>query len=113
MNIFFVIKQNDPKYKLYLSQYKIATKDIPNMSESTNINEQMMLITSRFPYFEHTNPKLMAIAMSLLARNEENFNRSEATNLAKQVFGNAINESDIKGILTDVSRYWKRLRTES
>jgi len=113
MNIFFDVKQNDPKYKLYLSQYKIATRDIPNMSESKNINEQMMLIISRFPYFEHTNAKLMAIAMSLLTRNEDSFNRSEATSLARQVFGNMINESDITGILVDISRYWTRLRSQS
>lgn len=99
----------ESSYKMYISAMKSTITGIdPNIKDIT-ITGWMQDIASIFPYYRHTNPNTMAIAMYLIQKHPESFVKSEATSLVLRSSFNYVGKKDIVSVVIDVARYWKRL----
>jgi hypothetical protein len=112
MNLFPQLNEKDDKYNTYLSQYKTASKYINAASTSKSNTEQVRIIAEKIPYFEHTTPSLMAIAMHLALSNGatlNNFDENTASTLLDTVYSSLKTSKDKKMLIIDVARYYTRL----
>jgi hypothetical protein len=75
----------------------------------------MKQIIAKFPYFDHTTARIMAVAMHLAATtNPSNpiFDRDKAISLVDAAFANFRSKKDIAArslLVIDVCRYWYKL----
>lgn len=113
MILFPVANERDQVYKIYLSQYKTAAKLIDTAATSRTFSEQMRQIVEKFPYFEHTTPRIMAVAVYMVAsaQNPDIFDREKALSLIDTVSVNVNTSKKRELLVIDVARYYKRLLT--
>lgn len=111
MNIFPPLNSLDPEYKTYQAQYKKATKQI-GVGDTIDYRSQMDRIISKFPYFEHTNATIMAIAMTLASSGSKTFEREKALSYLELVSSFTEGKKDRQLLLIDVARYWERLTSQ-
>jgi len=112
MNLLPSLNERDERYNTYFSQYKTAVKIIDSTSTQRSSSEQMKNIVEKFPYFEHTTPKIMAIAMHMALSNGAtltNFNTDMASTLIDSVFTSLRTTKDKSMLIIDVARYYTRL----
>lgn len=110
MNLFPAPTERDQSYKVYLSSFKAASKIIDTAATNSTFNKQMRRIVEKFPYFDHTTAKTMAIAMTI-ATSSKTFDRIEAMRLIDLVFSSLKTKKDKELLLIDVARYWVRLES--
>lgn len=108
MNLFPPSSERDTDYKVYLSQFKAASKMIDTAATTRSFNEQMRQIIEKFTYFDHTTPKIMAIAM-YMATTYTTFDHNAASLLIDTVYSNYNSKKDKSLLLIDVARYYYRL----
>lgn len=82
----------------------------PNIKDIT-ITGWMQDVAAKFPYYKHTNPNVMAIAMYLAQKNQNTFDRSEAMGYVLRTSFNYVGKKDVSHVIIDVARYWKGLVT--
>lgn len=113
MNLFPPPSERDDVFKMYMSQYKRASKGIDSANTSRTYNELMRHIIEKFPYFDHTTSRVMAIAMVLAVENDTTFNREKASELIDIVFASVNTQKDKTLLIVDVARYYTRLLSQS
>lgn len=111
MNLFPNPSERDPEFKNYLSQLKAAAKAIDTASTTRGFNDQMRQIVEKFPYFGHTTPRVMAVAIHMVmnSENPNEFDRERAATLIDTVFANFRTTKDRSTLIIDVARYYKHL----
>lgn len=113
MNLFPAPSERDQEFKTYLSQYKATAKALDTAATTRTFNEQMRMIIEKFPYFEHTTARVMAVAMHMAVSTSPNtpFNIERASALIDTAFANFRTQKDKSLLLIDVARYYKRLQS--
>ena len=111
MNLFPSPSERDQEFKAYLSQYKATAKALDTSATTRTFNEQMRMIIEKFPYFEHTTARIMAVAMHMAVSANPNasFNIGRASTLLDTAFANLRTDKDKSLLLIDTARYYKRL----
>lgn len=116
MNLFPAPNEKNIEFKNYLSQLKVSAKAIDSSSTTRGFNEQMRQIIEKFPYYTHTNPRIMSVAMTLATSvdpSRPTFDRVKADELLSIVFPNSKTPKDRSALLIDTARYWERLISSS
>jgi len=112
MNLFAPPNERNLEFKTYLSQFKAAAKSIDSAATTRTFNEQMRQIVEKFPYFDHTTSRIMAIAVHLVSSSSTTnpvFDREKAMTLIDTVFVSYRTKKDKTALLIDVARYYVRL----
>lgn len=119
MNLFPAPTERDQAFKTYLSQYKATAKAIDTAATTRTFNEQMRQIIEKFPYFDHTTARIMAVAMYMVATastSNPTFDREKAASLIDTAFANFRTKKDQStraALIIDVARYFTRIISSS
>lgn len=107
-----VSNEKDPEYATYASVYKATARILNTQATLKSFSDQIRQVRERFPYFERTNPKIMAIAM-YVAVSEPDMSNGSIMDLITRVFPSSqLKNKDSGPLLIDVKRYIKRLTTD-
>lgn len=99
-------------YKIYVSAMRSTMSGIDASIKEVTITGWMQDISTIFPYYRHTNPQTMAIAMYMAQKNRDTFDKVEALNLVRRTSFNYTGKKNTNHIVIDVARYWKRLTSQ-
>lgn len=112
MNLLPPPSESSNEYKTFLSQYKASARAIDTSASGTTFNQQMRQIIEKFPYFDHTTARVMAVAMHLAATAtgpNTPFDREKARSLIDTAFASYRTKKDKSTLLIDTARYYHRI----
>lgn len=102
---------SDEVYKAYFSMFQAALRSLETGMANTEYNGWMSDVVHKFKYFQHTSPKVMAIAKVLQVRNAGSngpFDSEEALRLVDTLF-QSDSGKDKNLIVANVYNYYERL----
>lgn len=108
MNILPPHSEKDEQYKAYYSVFKSAANQIAGDTSKTAFADWMRNVVAKFPYYEYTTARTMAVAALMAA--EGDFTPERARILLRTVYGTVKDASQIDLLVIDVARYVRRLQ---
>lgn len=107
MNIFPPPSEKDPVYKAYFTQFRNIVKSIAGEATSELASNWMRAMIQKIPYWQHTNPAVMAVSV-YLANKGKKIDRIEALDLIDKIPEPSTKKNkDL--LLIDIGKYFTRL----